>query len=171
MRFTHTLALAAAGLMLAVTAPARADEAKQKCPVSGHEFTVTAKSPSVMVNGKKVAFCCSDCPAAFRANPEKYLTDAGSCPVAGSKAQVTPASRIVINNNLYYTCCAGCPTQLKEDPSKFVKSLPDPVTGKTFTPKSGSPREEVNGQIYLFADDTTKAAFDKNKTQYVREYK
>ena len=52
MRFTHALAMAAAGLILGVSAPARADDAKQKCPVSGHEFTLTAKSPSVMVNGR-----------------------------------------------------------------------------------------------------------------------
>ena len=52
-----------------------------------------------------------------------------------------------------------------------MKSLPDPVTGKAFTPKSSSPREEVKGQIYLFADDTTKATFDKDKATYVKEYK
>ena len=34
-----------------------------------------------------------------------------------------------------------------------------------------SPREEVNGQIYLFVDASTKADFDKNKTTYVKEYK
>lgn len=171
MRFTHTLAVVAAGLLLAVSAPARADDAKQKCPVSGHEFTVTPKSPSVMVNGQKIAFCCAECPAAFRSNPEKYVADGGKCPVAGSKAQVSRSSRIVINNNLYYTCCAGCPEQLKGNPAQFVKALPDPVSGKTFAPKSDSPREEVNGQIYLFADAATKAAFDKNKTAYVKEYK
>ena len=171
MRLTCSLALAAAGLMLAASGPARADETKAKCPVSGHEVTVTAKTPIVMVNGNKIVFCCENCPKAFAASPEKYIADAGKCPVAGQKAKLTKETRLVLNNNLYYTCCGGCPDQFTSDPSKWVKELKDPVTGKSFKPTSDSPREEVSGQIYVFADNTSKAAFDKDNSKYVVVYK
>jgi YHS domain-containing protein len=47
-----------------------------KCPVSGHEFVVTADSPHADYNGKTYYFCCPDCPKAFEAHPEKYVTGA-----------------------------------------------------------------------------------------------
>lgn len=47
-----------------------------KCPVSGHEFVVTADSPHAEYNGKTYYFCCPDCPKAFEANPEKFVTKA-----------------------------------------------------------------------------------------------
>lgn len=45
---------------------------RTKCPVSGHEFVVTADSPHADYNGKTYYFCCPDCPKAFAANPEKF---------------------------------------------------------------------------------------------------
>jgi Cu+-exporting ATPase len=45
---------------------------RTKCPVSGHEFVVTADSPHAEYNGKTYYFCCPDCPKAFQANPEKF---------------------------------------------------------------------------------------------------
>jgi YHS domain-containing protein len=45
-----------------------------KCPVSGHDFIVKADSPHAEYNGKTYYFCCPDCPKAFAANPEKYVT-------------------------------------------------------------------------------------------------
>jgi Cu+-exporting ATPase len=49
---------------------------RTKCPVSGHEFVVTADSPHAEYNGKTYYFCCTDCPKAFEANPEKFVTKA-----------------------------------------------------------------------------------------------
>jgi Cu+-exporting ATPase len=49
---------------------------RTKCPVSGHEFVVTADSPHAEYNGKTYYFCCPDCPKAFEANPEKFVTKA-----------------------------------------------------------------------------------------------
>lgn len=40
------------------------------CPVSGKEIDI---SKSVEYKGKKVYFCCGNCPAAFKKEPEKYL--------------------------------------------------------------------------------------------------
>ena len=49
---------------------------RTKCIVSGHEFVVTADSPHAEYNGKTYYFCCPDCPKAFAANPEKFVTKA-----------------------------------------------------------------------------------------------
>src|SRR4051812_24472819 len=67
-----------AGSAAASTQPlVAAGEAKvgdhTKCPVSGHEFVVTADSPHAEYNGKTYYFCCADCPKEFAANPEKYV--------------------------------------------------------------------------------------------------
>lgn len=47
---------------------------RTKCPVSGHEFVVTADSPHADYQGKTYYFCCNDCPKAFEATPEKYVS-------------------------------------------------------------------------------------------------
>ena len=47
---------------------------RTKCIVSGHEFVVTADSPHAEYNGKTYYFCCPDCPKAFEANPDKFVT-------------------------------------------------------------------------------------------------
>ena len=41
-----------------------------KCPVSGE-----AVDPShfVVFEGRKIGFCCGNCPAKFNADPKKYL--------------------------------------------------------------------------------------------------
>jgi YHS domain-containing protein len=49
---------------------------RTKCPVSGHEFVVKADSPHAEYNGKTYYFCCPDCPDAFQAHPEKFVTKA-----------------------------------------------------------------------------------------------
>lgn len=47
---------------------------KMKCPVSGEDFTVKPTTQQLTYNGKRYAFCCPDCPAQFKANPTKYVT-------------------------------------------------------------------------------------------------
>lgn len=171
MRLTLCLWLAAAGLLLAARVPARADDPKQKCPVCSKEFVYSAQTPAVMVNGTPVGFHCAKCPPRFAANPEKYVANAGKCPVTGRPARVSRENRIVLNNALYYTCCPECPKQFTGDPSRCVKELKDPVTGKAFTPKSDSPRAEVGGQVYLFADAASKTSFAADSARYVTVFK
>ena len=52
-----------------------------------------------------------------------------------------------------------------------MKELKDPVSGKTFAAAADSPRAEVNGQVYLFADAESKAAFEKDAAKYAIAYK
>lgn len=49
---------------------------RTKCIVSGHEFVVKEDSPHAEYKGKTYYFCCSNCPKAFQANPEKFVPSA-----------------------------------------------------------------------------------------------
>jgi YHS domain-containing protein len=70
-------AAAAAAQSSPLVAPGEAKVGdRTKCPVSGHEFVVKADSPHAEYNGKTYYFCCSDCPKAFEANPEKFARGA-----------------------------------------------------------------------------------------------
>lgn len=46
---------------------------RQKCPISGEEFTVTDSSPKADYNGKTYYFCCGHCAQKFKEDPAKYL--------------------------------------------------------------------------------------------------
>ena len=165
--------LASAALVPAAIRTAHADDAKTvTCPVSGKTFQDSADHKAVVVDGKRVAFCCPNCPAAFAANPEKYLKDdmLGKCLVQGGPNHVSSTSRVVLNNELNYFCCPGCDKAVAADPSKYVKTLTDVVSGKTFAPTADSPKSEYKSQIYLFASADNKATFDKNPTKYAVVY-
>jgi YHS domain-containing protein len=43
-----------------------------KCPVTGEDFTVSAKTIQVAHEGKRFAFCCADCLPEFNKNPAKF---------------------------------------------------------------------------------------------------
>lgn len=44
------------------------------CPIE-RENPVDATVPTVTYKGKVIGFCCDDCPATFKKNPEKYMKD------------------------------------------------------------------------------------------------
>jgi len=174
MRIHRTLTLfgASAAACLALAGSLSAQETKAKCPVAGKEFVISEKTPSVMVNGQKLTFCCTNCPKAFAANPEKFVKSAGNCPVnTNGPAQVTAENRTVVNNDLFYVCCAGCATPLQTNPANFAKKLVDPVTGKEFAPKASSPRASAAGRLFFFATPESKAAFEKESAKYIYLYK
>ena len=52
------------------TTQATTQPANTKCPVGGEDV-----DPSITVtqDGKTVAFCCKDCVAEFKKNPDKYM--------------------------------------------------------------------------------------------------
>src|SRR4051794_2984644 len=157
----HLLFATSVAMSLCSATGLLAADAKVKCPVKGTTFQPTATSPSVMVNGQKLSFCCADCPKAFAAHPEKYVKKAGDCPVEkGHAAQVSPALRTVVNENLYYFCCAGCPEQFTASVPTSGMKLQDPVTHKEFAVTKDSPHTEVQGQLYFFESKDTLAKFD-----------
>jgi YHS domain-containing protein len=152
------------GLSLA-TAPAGAQKDKEaKCPVSGKALTVDEKTPKILVNGRPSYFCCPNCPKAFAKTPEKFVKDAGKCPVMEHPATPDASARKVVNNNLYYVCCPGC--DVTAAPEKSLKTLTDPVNKKEFKVTAASPRSEHEGQVYFFSAPECKAAFDKEPAKY-----
>lgn len=46
---------------------------KTICPVSHEEFTVTAESPKVELDGKTYYTCCPGCAKKLQAEPKRYL--------------------------------------------------------------------------------------------------
>ena len=63
-----------AAMAPAVKAPGEAVVGdRSTCPVSGEEFTVTASSPTAVVDGKTYYFCCPGCDKKFTASPATYL--------------------------------------------------------------------------------------------------
>jgi YHS domain-containing protein len=174
MNFGRTFMLAAAGIACCLTlnGSLAAQAKKVKCPVTGEEFIPTATTKTVSVNGQTLSFCCDSCAPAFAANPEKFVSSAGKCPVMKSgPAKAEAKGRVVVNNDLYYTCCAGCPEAFKANPGKFVTEFRDPVTHATFKPTASTPRIEKSGQVYLFANADSKTAFEKDSAKYMTVYK
>ncbi|MDO8662962.1 MAG: YHS domain-containing protein [Candidatus Omnitrophota bacterium] len=50
---------------------------KVVCPVTGEAFGIEANSKKMSYKGKVYYFCCLDCVALFKADPNKYLQSAG----------------------------------------------------------------------------------------------
>ena len=60
------------GLIATQAAEKKAEAKKQTtCPVMGGK--VTAKSPHVDANGKRIYVCCQGCAGKIKANPDKYI--------------------------------------------------------------------------------------------------
>jgi len=165
------LLIAAASLAVALVSalPAVADPPNRTCPVTGAAITPGPNAPQEMVNGSPVYFCCNDCVKTFRGDPEKYLlaVDPGKCPVLGNPARPDAALRVVVNSRLYYFCCENCAAAFKKEPAKYFPELVDPVTKKSFPPKTALPHTLYRGQHYFFAGADSKARFDAAPEQFV----
>ena len=108
--------------------------AQTTCPVTGDPID---KQYFVDYNGKRVYFCCANCPAEFSKDPDKYikkLEEAGvtldKTPVAQTTCPVTgdPIDKQYFadyNGKRVYFCCANCPADFSKDPDKYVKKLED----------------------------------------------
>lgn len=120
------------------------------CPVSGHEFVVTADSPHAEHNGHTYYFCCPGCVERFAQDPEQFLApgvhaaqaqpnvhpsheagtvepgaavvgDQTTCPVSGETFTVTETSpQVQSNGRTYYFCCPGCDSRFQENPESFL---------------------------------------------------
>jgi YHS domain-containing protein len=65
--------------------PKTAGQQQTVCPITGENID---KSVFVDYQGKRIYFCCSDCPPNFKANPEKYIKEMESKGIVLAK---TPA--------------------------------------------------------------------------------
>jgi YHS domain-containing protein len=149
-----------------------AQEEVATCPVDGKSFAARTAARVVSVGDLQFRFCSGACLQTFAANPEKFLTGTYQCPVfTNRRSKPSRDTRFVVNNNLYYLCCAACNDEFPRDPAAFLKSLNDPVSGAPFTPAPNGSSVRVGDQVYLFASDETRQAFEKDPERYVVRYR
>ncbi len=122
------LLVAGAGVTLAGAA-----KAQSTCPVSGKPID---KAVFVDHQGQRVYFCCQGCPAAFKANPEKYYAKfekdgieleniQTTCPVSGEELGGHGESTSVsYKGRTVKLCCAACEKPFAKEPEKYLAKLP-----------------------------------------------
>jgi len=128
-KFVTPSLLIAALFVLGIGALA-AEKPQTLCPVSGKAID---KTVYVDYQGQRVYFCCNKCPAAFKADPEKYFAQFEKegtvlesvqvvCPVSGE--DISKKSYTDYKGRRVYFCCDKCVASFKKDPEKYLKTLP-----------------------------------------------
>jgi YHS domain-containing protein len=121
--------LLAAGPLLAAGKP------QTTCPVSGEPIDPKT-SPHVDYQGQRVYFCCSACPAKFKADPEAYFAKMEkdgvsleniqtTCPVSGEKlGSMGESPSVSYKGRTVHFCCKACIKEFDKDPAKYLAKLP-----------------------------------------------
>ena len=176
--------VAVAGLAFATLHSFAAEDKKFKanCPISGK----AAKEGSTAAYlGKKVYFCCDNCPKAFTANPKKYAAKAHhqlvqteqvvqvACPLTGGK--INPKAAIKVDGVEVAFCCNNCrgkATKAKDQVKLVFAKLDKGFTLQNKCPLSGKkidPTKTVatyKGKKVYFCCDGCPAAFKKDPAKY-----
>jgi YHS domain-containing protein len=181
------LALAVAGFAYA------ADEKKEdkidlkgvKCIVSDHDATAEGM---IEFKGKKLFFCCEDCPKAFKEDPAKFMTKAAhqllqtkqiaqvGCPISGAK--VNPEKTVDVAGVKVAFCCEKCQGKAEKtegaellalvfSPEAFKKGFTlqnkCPVSGADI---DASKVTEYKGQKVYFCCGNCPKAFEKDPAKF-----
>jgi len=109
------------------------------CIVSGEKLGGMGDPVKFDYEGREIEFCCGNCIATFKKDPEKYLNklDAAiiekqsatyplsTCVVSGEKlgSDMGKPVDMVYNNELVRFCCNGCVKDFKKDPDKYMKKI------------------------------------------------
>ena len=153
-----------------------------KCPVSGAD---AKEDKTVEYLGKKVYFCCENCPKAFEKDPKKFATKVHhqlystkqialvACPFSGGK--LNTATAIDVGGVKVCFCCEKCQAKAKE--SKDVVELVFADISKGFTlqnkcPVSGKDidRDKVvehEGKKVYFCCGNCPEAFKKDPKKFL----
>ena len=100
--------------------------------------------------------------------PEPFLTALDleiAGPVLGDPAQIDVGHRVRVNDAFYYLSSDPALAAFADEPHLYTGRLSDMVTGERFQPKRGSPRRNVDAHIYLFASESSAAAFDASRAR------
>lgn len=181
------LALAVAGFAYA------ADEKKEdkidlkgvKCIVSDHDATAEGM---IEFKGKKLFFCCEDCPKAFKEDPAKFMTKAAhqllqtkqalqvACPLSGGK--LNPEKTVDVAGVKVAFCCENCQGKAKKLEGAELLALvfgPEALkkgfTLQTECPVSGKPIDvskvtEYKGHKVFFCCGNCPKAFAKDPASF-----
>lgn len=96
------------------------------CPISGKACNAEF---SLDHEGRKVAFCCGDCCAAFAKEPSKYaaglvgaFTYQVVCPVSGQPIDPAVSFDLGEGQKVYF-CCGNCCAAFAKEPAKFADKV------------------------------------------------
>jgi YHS domain-containing protein len=161
-----------------------------KCPVSGKAINPEATADYL---GKKVYFCCKNCPKAFAADTEKYALKAKhqlvatgqacqvACPMTGKPTKKGTA--IDIAGAKVAFCCPNCQGKVKKaeadvqlalvfEKESFEKAFTlqtkCPVSGKAINPEASI---EHGGKKVYFCCDKCPQAFAADPEKYEAKLK
>lgn len=185
----HVLLLVAAALVAAPLtyqfAIAAEKEFKAFCPVSGGP---AKEANAVDHHGRKVYFCCKNCPDSFKKEPAKYSAQVNAqllatgqstqvgCPYSGKATN--PESTLEIAGSKVGFCCNGCKgkTEKASDEEKLAMVFGDDSFKKGFTlqtecPISGkaikvSASAEHEGQKVYFCCEGCVEGFKKEPAKF-----
>lgn len=190
LAFAMVLCIAGAPFLLAAESEkpdhhAQAGEAKaaqasarvqKTCPVSGKPVN---KNTFIEYEGQKVYFCCNECPAKFKASPEKHLPALYrqiypqrvqvTCPVMGEA--IDGKTFIDFKGQRVGFCCDDCPPKFKAHPGKYAAELEatytdqvhDPVTGQAIDPQLSI---EHQGKTVYFSSSNAMKEFEAHPAKY-----
>jgi YHS domain-containing protein len=186
MKTRWLLLLAFAGAMLvnssAFTAEEKEKEFEAKCVVSG---APAKEDKFVEHNGKKVYFCCENCPKAFEKDPGKFTAKVNhqllkteqivqvACPFSGEA--LDPEQSMEIDGVKVAFCCEHCKAKANDDKDALALVFTDiekgftlqnlcPVSGAAITIENSV---EHDGKKVYFCCDKCPAAFTKDPAKFL----
>lgn len=179
----RVLASAAVAFAALVNTALIAAEFEANCPISG---APAKEANAVDYKGKKVYFCCMNCPKKFTADPAKFAAKANkqlaqtgqitqvACPISGRACN--PAQKSEVEGVAVCFCCENCKAKV-DGASDAVSMVFDKGFDKGFTlqttcPVSGKPIKadkmvEHEGKKVYFCCGNCPAAFEKDPSKYL----
>ncbi len=121
--------LVGAALLVAGTSFA-GDKAQTTCPITGKAID---KTKFADVQGQRVYFCCSSCPAKFKADPEKVFAKLAADGVVAENVQKSdPVCGMMVSTKSVrgdwkgrrlFFCSDSCKASFLKEPAKYLKAL------------------------------------------------
>jgi len=152
-----------------------------KCPVSGKPCK---EESSVDYHGKKVYFCCDNCPTAFKADPKKFAAKAAvqllgtkqitqvACPFTGKP--INPEAKVDVGGVSVGFCCMNCKGKASKADDKVALVFGDIAKGftlQTTCPVSGKAIDATkvvkhDGKNVYFCCGNCPGAFEKDPSKF-----
>ena len=124
-------------------------------PVCGMSVDTANPRGTAEYNGKTYYFCCPGCVTKFKADPEKYLKNPGSAPMAPPKG-----SGMVMLGSIG-TVKSATPKQ----------TVVDPVCGMTIDSQTAAGKYDYQGQTYYFCNPTCETKFKADPERHLHPEK
>lgn len=178
--------LAFAGALMvnssAFTAEEKEKEFDAKCVVSG---APAKEDKFVEHNGKKIYFCCENCPKAFAKDPEKFAAKVHhqllkteqivqvACPFSGEA--MDPDQTLEVDGVKVAFCCKDCKAKAEKDKDALALIFTDIEKGFTLQnvcPVSGKPIDitkvvEHDGKKVYFCCPNCPKAFEADPAKFI----